>query len=35
MDGVYFILIALVIAAIFGLIVSYREDHPKKSSSEK
>ena len=35
MDGVYFILIALVIAAIFGLIISYREDHPRKSSSDK
>jgi hypothetical protein len=35
MEGYHFILIALVLVALWGFIISYREDHPKKSSSEK
>jgi len=35
MDAFYIIVIAIVLAALFGFFVSYREDHPKKSSSEK
>lgn len=27
----YIILLAIVVIAIFGFIVSYREDHPKKA----
>jgi len=29
-DGVYVILAAILVIALFVLIVSYREDHPKK-----
>jgi hypothetical protein len=36
MEGYHFILIALVLVALWGFIISYREDHPKKKpTSEK
>jgi hypothetical protein len=34
MSGFYIILVGLVLIALFGFIVAYREDHPKKTSSE-
>lgn len=30
MEGIYVILIGLIVLAVWALIVSYREDHPKK-----
>ena len=30
MDGVYVILVGLIVLAIWAFIISYREDHPKK-----
>ncbi len=36
MAGFYIILVGLVLIALWGFIISYREDHPKKKpTSEK
>ncbi|MFQ5640934.1 MAG: hypothetical protein ACE5IR_23400 [bacterium] len=34
MESVYIIFIGLLLLALWGFIISYREDHPKKPSSE-
>jgi hypothetical protein len=31
--GIYFIFAAIVVIAIFGLIMTYIDEHPKKSAS--
>ena len=33
MVGVYIILLGLILIALWGLIVAYKEDHPRKTSS--
>ena len=33
MTGFYIILVGLVLVALFGFIVAYKEDHPKKPAS--
>jgi hypothetical protein len=35
MEPGYIILIGLVLVALWGFFIAYREDHPKKSSPEK
>jgi hypothetical protein len=29
--GIYFIFAAILVIALFGFIIAYREDHPKKA----
>jgi hypothetical protein len=31
MEGIYFIFAAVLIIALWGIIVAYKEDHPKKA----
>ncbi len=35
MEPVYVIYIGLLLLALWGFVVAYREDHPKKHSTDK
>ena len=31
MDGIYFVILGIVVVAVFAAVVTYRDEHPKKA----